>query len=192
MPRLTFAGHPVHPQMVSAPLGLLPMSLALDVCYLATRRRSYAEASYYTMLGGYVGALSAAMTGLGDYFAIPDGSPTKRIANVHLTLNVGIIGIASLGLMRRRGKRRVDGGDVMLSAIGNAALMVSGWYGGQMVYKQGMRVEGRSEVARAPEWRVPGDDKIEHALAAVADAGGDDGRGPGALREDMYGERNRF
>lgn len=167
MPRLTFAGHPVHPQLVGVPLGLLPMSLALDIAYLTTRKRSYVQASYYTMLGGYIGALSAAMAGLGDYFEIPDGE-TKRIANVHLTLNVGIVGLASLNLLRRRGKTRLDGLDVAMAAIGNTALLVSGWYGGQLVYRQGLRVSGRSEIANSTEWRLPGDDKIEQALAAVS------------------------
>ena len=193
MPRLTFAGHPVHPQLVGVPLGLLPMSLALDVAYLTTRKRSYAQASYYTMLGGYIGALTAAMAGLGDYFEIPDGE-TKRIANVHLTLNVGIVGLASLNLLRRHGKTRLDGVDVAIAAIGNTALLVSGWYGGQLVYRQGLRVSGRSEIANSTEWRLPGDEKIEQALAAVPGAESSveppdyDGRRPVSEAEYRYRE----
>lgn len=199
MPRLTFAGHPVHPQLVSLPLGLLPMSLALDVTYLTTGRRRYAQAAYYSMLGGYVGALSAAMAGLGDYFEIPEGTATKRTANVHLTMNVGIVGLASLGLMRRRGKAKPDAVDIAMSAIGNAALLVSAWYGGQLVYRHGMRVDGRSEIAGTPEWRLPGDEQIERALAAVP---GDedavevrawgDGRSAGEEIAYSYGDERRM
>ena len=168
MPRLTFAGHPVHPQLVGVPLGLLPMSLALDVAYLTSRKRSYVQASYYTMSAATSARLRRRWPG---WRLLRDpGWQTKRIANVHLTLNVGIVGLASLNLLRRHGKTRLDGVDVAIAAIANTALLVSGWYGGQLVYRQGLRVSGRSEIAHSTEWRLPGDDKIEHALAAVPGA----------------------
>ena len=44
----------------------------------------------------------------------------------------------------------------------------SGWFGGRMVYEQGMRVKGVSPVEHAPEAKMlPGDERVEHALHAV-------------------------
>jgi uncharacterized membrane protein len=171
MPRITFAGHPLHPQLVEAPTGLIPMSLAMDVGYLATGKRSYADAAYYTMLGGYVGALAAAMAGTGDYFAIPSHTPTKRLANTHLVLNLAVVGLTSLNLLRRRGRSKIGTVEVGMSAFGNLLLLVSAWYGGQMVYGRGLRVDGRSEISDAPEWRLPGDQKVEEVLNRVSGNG---------------------
>jgi uncharacterized membrane protein len=42
MPHTTFTGHPLHPQMIVAPAGLLPFSLVLDLLYVQTGNRSYA------------------------------------------------------------------------------------------------------------------------------------------------------
>lgn len=171
MPRMTFAGHPLHPQLVEAPAGLMPMSLAMDVAYLTTGNRSYADAAYYTMVGGYVGALAAAVAGAGDYFAIPSGTPTKRLANIHLALNLAAVGLTEINLYRRYKRRNVGPVEAGLSAFGNLLLLVSAWYGGQMVYRRGLRVDGRSEIAGAREWRLPGDAKVEHLLDSVAGNG---------------------
>jgi uncharacterized membrane protein len=66
MKQLTLAGHPLHPQIISIPLGLFPFSAAMDVMYLATGKQSYADAAYYSLVGAYAGGLAAAAPGLPD------------------------------------------------------------------------------------------------------------------------------
>ena len=104
MPKTTLGAHPLHPILIMAPGGLLPLSLILDVMYLATGKRSYAESAYYSMVGGYAGGLAAAAAGAGDYFAIPPNSHTRKIANLHATLNLVMLGVYSLNLLLRRSK----------------------------------------------------------------------------------------
>ena len=169
MPKITFAGHPLHPQLVELPAGLIPTSLVFDVAYFKTRDKKYMDAAYMTLLTGYIGAAGAAMAGAGDYFAIPTGTRTKRLANTHLLLNIGLMAMTGLNLLRRRGKKRLDAMDIAMSAIGNAALLVSTWYGGQMVYGRGLRVAGKSEISDAPEWALPGDEMISDALSRLPD-----------------------
>lgn len=53
MPQVTLMGHPLHPQLIVLPAGLLPFSLLLDAMHAATRDQSYADAAYYTMMGGF-------------------------------------------------------------------------------------------------------------------------------------------
>jgi uncharacterized membrane protein len=67
IPRTTFAGHPLHPQMIVAPADLLPFSLILDLLYLQTRNRSYADAAYYALIGGLLGGVAAGTAGAADY-----------------------------------------------------------------------------------------------------------------------------
>ncbi len=64
MPQVTLMGHPLHPQLIVMPAALLPFSLILDVLHAGTRDQSYADAAYYTMMGGFLGGIGA---GLGEY-----------------------------------------------------------------------------------------------------------------------------
>lgn len=176
MPKTTFAGHALHPQLINAPAALLPFSFVMDLMHRGTAKPGYAEAAYYSMMGGYAGGLAAAAAGAGDYFAIPPGSHTKRIANLHASLNLGLLGLYSVNLLLRRGRKTPTGTTPMLlSALGTTGLLISAWYGGHMVYEHGMRVKGVSPVADAPEAKLPGDKKIEGVfsrLEQVAPANG--------------------
>lgn len=171
MAKLTVAGHPLHPQIVHAPLGLLPFSLVLDAMHLATGRKSYAEAAYFSLVGGAIGAVAASAAGAGDYFAIPPGGRVKRLANVHAAMNLGLLALTGVNLLMRR-SRSVPSGPLpaTLNALGTVGLMSSAWYGGALVYHEGMRVEGVSPVAGAPELKLPGDEQLEAAFYRLADA----------------------
>ncbi len=165
MPNTTLAGHPLHPQLVEFPLGLLPFSFALDVLHAATGKQSYADAAYYPMVGGYVGGMAAGAAGAMDYLTIPPKSESHKVANVHAGLNLGIMGLYGLNLLMRSRRRRGTGAlPVLLSALGTAGLIASAWYGGELVYKLGMRVAPAQEGEEAPELKLPGDRKIEQAF----------------------------
>jgi uncharacterized membrane protein len=165
MPNVTLAGHPLHPQLVEFPLGLLPFSFVLDVLHAATGKQSFADAAYYTMVGGYVGGMAAGAAGAMDYLSIPPKSESHEVANVHAGLNLGIMGLYSLNLLLRSRRRRGTGVlPMLLSAVGTAGLIASSWYGGELVYKLGMRVEPAEEGEKPPEVKLPGDRKIEQAF----------------------------
>ena len=178
MPKTTFAGHALHPQLVVLPAGLLPFSAALDAMNLMTGEKSYADAAYYTMVGGLVGGLAAGAAGAVDYLAIPPESETKRTGNLHALLNVGALGLVGLNLLLRRGKNKRTVGAIpaLLSLAAAGGVIASSWYGGKMSYEQGMRVRGVSEVENAPELKLPGDEHIEQAFErleqAIAPIGG--------------------
>jgi uncharacterized membrane protein len=174
MPHTTFAGHPLHPQLVGFPLGLLPFSCVMDVLYVCTGNEAYADTAYHTMVGGYVGAMAAGAAGAADYFSIPRNTQTKKVADVHAILNLGLMGLYGLNLLLRARRRPPTGPlPTLLSLAGTAGLIVSAWFGGELVYKLGMRVEPVMEGDTTPELKLPGDEKIEqgfremeHALVA--------------------------
>lgn len=168
MPKATLAGHPLHPQLIVAPAGLLPFSLVMDAMNLATGEKSYADAAYYSMVGGFVGGMAAGAAGAADYFTIPPDSHTKRIANLHAVLNIGLLGLTGVNLLlRRKRKARVGTLPALLSLVGNAGVLVSSWYGGHLVYDHGLRVKGVSEVSDAPELKLPGDEKLAESFDAL-------------------------
>ncbi len=164
MAKLTFAGHPVHPQIIPLPAGLLPFSFALDLLHLITGKRAYADAAYYSMMGGSLGAVAAGAAGAMDYLEIKEDTPVKQSANTHAALNTGMLALYGVNLLLRRGRRSPGVVPVLLSALGTAGIAVSSWYGGHMVYEHGMRVKRLSPTNDEDAMRPRFDRRLEEAL----------------------------
>ncbi len=170
MPQTTLAGHPLHPQLVEFPLGLLPFSLVMDVMHVVTGKKSYADTAYHAMMGGCVGALAAGAAGAADYFTIPRNTQSSKVANIHGAINLGVVGLWGLNLLLRRRERSPGPLPILLSVLGTAGLIASAWYGGELVYQLGMRVKPVMEGDESPEWKLPGDEKLEEGFRAVEHA----------------------
>jgi uncharacterized membrane protein len=167
MAQATFIGHPLHPQLIVIPAGLLPFSLVLDLAHAKTGDHSYADAAYYTMLGGWVGGLMAAAAGAADYGTIPPDHQAKRVGRIHGMMNVGLLALTGLNLFIRRRRTRSAGSLPMaLSLIGTAGLFMSAWYGGHLVYRHGMRVQGTELSGTPDELKPPGDERAARTLAS--------------------------
>ncbi len=133
------AGHPLHPALVTLPVGLFPASYALDILAMTTGNEKLAQAAYYNMVIGCVGALPAALAGFLDYRQMDQKDPAQNTAKTHGWLNAGLIGLYGLNLLvRRKNKRSFLG--FLLSTIGTAGLLVSGYLGGELAYGRGWRV----------------------------------------------------
>ncbi|MGH2381270.1 MAG: DUF2231 domain-containing protein [Candidatus Limnocylindria bacterium] len=61
------AGHPLHPAVVSIPIGLLSAAAASDVGFLVTRERFFARMSRWLIGGGLGGGVMAGLLGLVDF-----------------------------------------------------------------------------------------------------------------------------
>ena len=164
MPQSTFAGHPLHPMLIVAPAALLPFGLVMDAMYHATGKQSYADAAYYSLVGGLIGGLAAGTAGAMDYMTIERDTNIKRTANVHALLNSGALAITAVNVAARKRDPEHRGGSLLLSALATAGVMVSGWFGARMVYEQGMRVEGINPVSDSPELRPIGDEEMEQVF----------------------------
>jgi uncharacterized membrane protein len=177
MPVTTLAGHPLHPQLVGLPIGMLSFSWAMDALYELTGDRSYADAAYYAIFGGCATAMAAGAAGAVDYLDIPPDSQSKKTANAHVLLNLGVMGVWGLNLLARKGRTPPSGGlGFLLSTLGTAGLIVSQWYGGKLVYDLGMRVKPATEGGQGTELKPPADRQLQRAFErlekTVAPAGG--------------------
>jgi uncharacterized membrane protein len=136
--RASIAGHPIHPMLVNIPIGLWVFSLICDFVYIGTDDTRWAVTAYFTLGGGVVGALVAAVPGLIDLLGLRD-SRAVRIGMYHLVLNLAIVGVQAVNFWLRMG----DGGDAdvlprALSIIAVAALVISGWLGWHLVHVFGV------------------------------------------------------
>ncbi len=145
-------GHPFHPILVTVPLGAWVASLVFDIAsYVVHRPGFLTQGSEWLIAVGTIGALLAAMTGFLDLFAIPAGTQVFRIALVHMTLNL-LVSAAYAGNFAWRYGDYADGarvglGRLVLSAVSLAVLGVSGFLGGKLAYRYGVRVAEESTQA---------------------------------------------
>ena len=146
------AKHPIHPMLVAIPIGLWIFSLICDLVLLfGGMSENWAIVARYTMVGGIVGALIAAIPGFIDMLALP--GPVKRIALLHMSINLTVVALYVVNFyLRRRGIESST--PVWLSVIAVAMLGVSGWLGGKMVYVHGVAVETPPEPAGSPKHRL--------------------------------------
>jgi uncharacterized membrane protein len=139
MPRLSVLGHPVHPIVQAVPAAMLPASTTFDaLAYVSRDSEGLGKAGYYSLLFGLAGAGGAAATGILDYYEI-DNRPVRRLALYHGLSNAASVGSYLWSLRERRGFRPT-GRALLLSALGAAMIGLSGYLGGELVYKHGVRV----------------------------------------------------
>lgn len=138
-------GHPFHPILVTVPIGAWIASLVFDVVSRsAGEAEVFAKGAYWLIAIGIVGALAAAVFGFLDLLTIPSGTTAFRTALTHMSLNLTVVAAFVVSfLLRMDGVeegREVDVGLIVLSAVALAVLGLSGWLGGKLTYRYGVRV----------------------------------------------------
>jgi uncharacterized membrane protein len=142
--------HPLHPMLVGFPIGLWVFALVCDVVAAGGAAGPWPTVALYSIAGGIVGAILAAVPGLIDYFSI-DEPAMKRIATFHLLVNVGALLVFALNLWSRLALPPTSLAPLILSIIGVVGVGVGGWLGGEMVYVKGMAVEAVEKLAKKVE-----------------------------------------
>ncbi len=143
--RATVAKHPVHPMLIPFPIALWIFSLASDLISLfGFGGPVWKDIALYTMVGGIVGGLAAAVPGYIDYRSLSD-PVIVRVAQMHMIINVGLIVLFTINASLRIMYGTEALLPVFLSVLGVAALGVSGWLGGKLVYVQGVAVQPERE-----------------------------------------------
>jgi uncharacterized membrane protein len=104
--------------------------------------------AFYTMAGGIVGALLAAVPGLIDLLSLSDPR-VKRIGIWHMVANLAAVATFVVDLWLRKSGPPDVKGPVVLSALGVILIGASGWLGGEMVYVHGVAVEAPPAPGRA-------------------------------------------
>lgn len=143
----SIAKHPIHPMLIAFPMGLWVFALVCDVICLAGGTDVWSTVALYSIAGGIVGAILAAIPGLIDYFSI-DEAEMKRIATNHLLWNVGSLVIFAISFWLRLRPDNQSKIPFLLSLLGVIMIGFGGWLGGKMVYVKGMAVDPVEQLDR--------------------------------------------
>lgn len=142
------AGHPLHPMLIVFPLGLLSAAVVFDILYLLTGNEDLAVFSFWAIAAGIVGGLVAALVGLWEWLAIPSGTRAKAIGLWHGLGNVVVVGLFAVSWLLR-----VDGAaylpdvtPLVLGLIAAVVALVTGWLGGELVYRLRVGVDDEAHL----------------------------------------------
>jgi uncharacterized membrane protein len=144
--------HPIHPMLIVFPIGLWIFSLSCDLIRLAgVPGDAWSTVALYTMVGGLIGALAAAVPGFVDLLYYQGNEPVKKIALIHMTINLTAVVLYAVNIWLRISGLTNTTVPIVLSIIGVALIFVSGWLGGQMVHVYGVGVETQRGAIPAVE-----------------------------------------
>lgn len=133
------AGHPIHPMLITLPIGLWVFSFVCDLFFVfGSGAPTWSTVALYTMAGGIVGALCAAIPGFIDLLSLP--AEPRKTALTHMGINLTVVVLYIVNFWFRTKTPDNPGGFVWLSLLTILMLLVSGWLGGRMVYLLGVAV----------------------------------------------------
>ena len=138
-------GHPFHPILVPVPIGAWVCVSVFDLASHVVSDPGFLNRGAEWLIAiGVLGALAAACTGFLDLLAIPTGTAAFRMATVHMALNLVVTAAYIGNFLWRHGSYASGGampaGPLTLALASLALLGVSGFLGGKLAYRYGVRV----------------------------------------------------
>lgn len=138
-------GHPFHPILVTVPIGAWVCGLVFDIAsHVVDRPGFLTQGSEWLIAIGVLGAFAAASVGFLDLFVIPSRTAAFRTGLLHMSLNLTVTGAYIVNFFWRHGSyadgHAVAAGPLALAALSLALLAVSGFLGGKLAYRYGVRV----------------------------------------------------
>jgi uncharacterized membrane protein len=140
--KANIGGHPVHPMLIPFPLALWTTSFVVDVLFYFLRHPTLLVIAKFMIAAGCLGAIAAAIPGIIDWLAIKNGD-VKKVANWHARLNIAALVVFAISLFLRLGRYSDLVGrkltiPFLLSLAGMILISISGWLGGELVFRYGM------------------------------------------------------
>jgi uncharacterized membrane protein len=154
-----FPGHPSHPPLTDASIGAYTVgAIMLVLGALGLEEQQMAHGGLLAISGGLILAAPTAITGLLDWLDLPQGTPARKLATIHLfTMVAATVVFAGAWLLQRPGYLHgtvKPGG--WIAAVGGELLLAAGGYmGGTLVFVYAHRVTNRPR-SRLAQALIPG------------------------------------
>jgi uncharacterized membrane protein len=135
------AGHPLHPILITLPIGFFIATFLFDVVFWQTGNSAFATGALWLLGAGLVGAALAATTGLIDFFG--DGR-IRALSDAwqHAIGNVILVLVQAFSFYQRyrHGAAAVVPMGLVLSLVAVGIMAFTGWKGGEMVFRHRVAV----------------------------------------------------
>lgn len=157
------AGKPLHPPLTDIPIAAYIFAAAFDVLSFGIDSGSHPEltrqlmlAGTWTLLGGVLLALGAALTGWADWHRSSEpGTQARRTINAHASIMLVATTVALIDLLVRLTAYADRSGAplllLVLSVVAAVLVTIGATYGGGLVFDYGFNVETAGDH---PVWHV--------------------------------------
>jgi uncharacterized membrane protein len=129
----------LHAALNDLPAALLLVAVVFELLALATRRESFRQVSFWTLMVGALGGVAAVLSGLQAEEEIAHGDAVHRVMETHELLafvTLGVFGVLAAWRIWR--ERRMGTAEravaLALSLAGAGVLIATANYGGRLVY----------------------------------------------------------
>ncbi len=148
-----------HALLNDLPVALLAAAVFFDLLAAATKRASFRQVGFWTLMLGALGGGAAVLSGLQAKDSIDHGDAVHRVMDTHELLGfitLGAFGVLALWRIFR--ENRMGGAERTLSTIfsvgGLAVLVATGFYGGRLMFDHAAGISTevlRNETAQRGE-----------------------------------------
>jgi uncharacterized membrane protein len=135
--KATIAKHPLHPVLVTLPIGFFSGALICDIIRSLSGDPFWSHMSVALIAFGLASGLAAALFGFIDYFTAPMSARAKAVATSHMILNLIVLAVFAMALFLRYGSND-SGVGITLTVLGVIVLAFSGYLGGHLAYHYGV------------------------------------------------------
>ncbi len=151
--KASIKSHPIHPILIAFPIAFFTGSFIFDLLAILFRINNFHTTAAYLNISGVISGLVAAVPGIIDLiYTVPPKSSGKKRGIQHGLINtLNILLFLSIWLYRR--DNTTPSASIILTgeAIGLMLLMIAGWMGGTLVYRNQIGVDPR--YAFAGKWK---------------------------------------
>lgn len=132
--KATIAGHPIHPMLVTFPIGCYTAAVVCDVISIWAGTAFWAAMSTWLIGFGIAGSLIAAFFGIVDYLSAPMSVEAKSVAAWHMTFAISVVLVFGVAFAIRSGAHATPAGYV-LTVAGIVLLAIAGTLGGSLAHR---------------------------------------------------------
>lgn len=135
-------GHPPHPILNHVPIGLLSVTILFDLAGLWSKMDVFWTISYWNIVVALLAGIPTVAAGFSDYLIHAKRQRQDRLALTHMILMLSTLGVFVLSLIFRHAPIPPNDTSaysaIGLDLFGTILLTIGGWFGGELVYGEGV------------------------------------------------------
>lgn len=152
--------HPLHPMVVPIPIGALLFAFGFDLAFVFTLDPFFARGSLILIGVGLAGGALAGVLGMFEMLGVGRARTMAR-AWAHGIINIValMISLASFLIRYSDPATAVIPAGILMSGVVVVLLAISGWLGGDLVYRHGVGVSpgvGSENLTKEPDYLPDG------------------------------------
>jgi nitrite reductase/ring-hydroxylating ferredoxin subunit/uncharacterized membrane protein len=155
--------HPLHPSVTDLTIGGYTAMFAMDVLYLVTKEPGLLRAADFLLVGAFITSLVSILSGLTDWNETYGEERRTGMLHGLLMVVATVLFVTSL-VIRLNGGLDARTTAILISTLGWLVMIVSSYFGGEMVFGYGTEVNRQAWTEAPAKW-----ERLEVAASGLDD-----------------------